>query len=83
MTDPYESDRGHAIAAKVAQRHGLSLREILAGGRDRRTAWPRQDAMRAIREETTLSLPQIGRIFGRHHTTVMHGIQASERRAKG
>lgn len=41
----------------------------------------RQDCMRMIRDHTSLSLPQIGRIFNRDHTTVLHGIRASEKRA--
>jgi chromosomal replication initiator protein len=48
--------------------------EILTGrDRTKETAWARQVAMYLIREETESSLPTIGEILGRDHTTVMYG----------
>jgi chromosomal replication initiator protein len=71
---------GHTIAMQVATRAGLTFRDLIGVERRREVSWVRQDAYRAIREQTSLSLPQIARIFGRDHSTVLHGIRASKRR---
>jgi chromosomal replication initiator protein len=48
--------------------------------RDRGVARPRQVAMYLARELTPMSLPCIGRLFGkRDHTTVIHAIKTVER----
>lgn len=48
----------------------------------KRRAWfvahPRFAAFKLARDLTPLSLPVIGRLFGRDHTTVMHGIKRAE-----
>src|SRR5579862_6781889 len=41
----------------------------------RKIARPRQIAMALARELTDASLPQIGRHFGRDHTTVLHATR--------
>ena len=47
---------------------------ILGRDRSREVALPRQIAMYLLREETDISLPQIGEVLGgRDHTTVMYG----------
>jgi chromosomal replication initiator protein len=68
------------ILARECARRGLSVSEITGPKRHREIAHPRQDIMRIIRDETDASLPQIGRLFNRDHTTVLHGIAASKRR---
>jgi chromosomal replication initiation ATPase DnaA len=37
--------------------------------------------MAMLRRKTGANVSTIGRIFGRDHTTVIHGIRASEQRA--
>ena len=41
---------------------------------------PRQYAMLLARELTPLSLPTLGRIFRRDHTTIIHGIRSARKR---
>ena len=44
---------------------------------------PRQVAMYLCREETDLSLPKIGKIFGnRHYSTVIHAVEKIEEQLK-
>lgn len=69
------------IIADVAFEHGLTVRDILGSGRQRKLVVARHAAMYRAACETLCSLPQLGRFFGdRDHTTVLHGIQAHCRR---
>lgn len=69
--------RWRLIVAEVAAEYGLTPADILSPDIKRKTAWPRHKAMFRIRNETPLSLPEIGRrLGGRHHATIIHGIRA-------
>lgn len=68
------------IARRTAERHGVSLDDMMGLSRRPRIAQARQEAMHEIRQATTFSLPQIGRFFNRDHTTVIHGVRAHEQR---
>ena len=58
----------------VSDAFGISVDQILARDRSRQIALPRQYAMYLLREETPISLSQIGEVLGgRDHTTVMYG----------
>ncbi|MGI8968495.1 MAG: chromosomal replication initiator protein DnaA [Chloroflexota bacterium] len=58
----------------VAQYYSVSLQDMKGKGRDKTIVTPRQVAMYLVREETTVSLEQIGQLLGgRDHTTIMHG----------
>lgn len=70
------------IAARVAARHGLTLDDLAGRRRDARHVSARQEAMFVLRQATRLSLPAIGAIFGRHHTTVLAGLRRVEVRLK-
>ncbi len=54
---------------------GVSLAELTGRNRSAKIALPRQIVMYVMREELGASLPQIGQILGRDHTTVIHGIE--------
>jgi len=63
------------IVQEVAGYYNLTP-EILRGRRrNKKIALSRQIAMYLAREETQASLPQIGEIFGRDHTTVLYGYE--------
>lgn len=69
------------IIARVAERNGLSIDELLLKRQHRSVSRPRQEAMWALRQAGRWSLPQIGRALGGFdHTTVLHGVRAHERR---
>ena len=53
---------------------GFRYLQLEGAGRDRRTAAARQLAMYLLREDTSLSLADIGTLLGgRDHSTVLHG----------
>lgn len=58
-----------------------TLEEILGRGRDFELCHHRQQLMHTVRTQTRLSLTQIGRLFDRDHTTVIHALRQVERRA--
>ena len=60
----------------VAETFDISVEQLKGRNRSRQIALPRQVAMYLLREEISLSLPQIGAVLGgRDHTTVMHGCE--------
>lgn len=60
---------------EVAERYKLTTQEILCKGRTRRIVYPRNEAIYEIAIATKLSFPQIGKIFNKDHTTIIHGIR--------
>jgi len=64
------------IMRTVADYYRLSVDELVARGRAKAVAFPRQIAMYLARELTDQSLPKIGTAFGgRDHTTVLHACE--------
>lgn len=62
------------VVRKVAESFGVAVDRILSRERSREVALPRQIAMYLLREESNISLPQIGEALGgRDHTTIMYG----------
>jgi hypothetical protein len=68
------------ICKRVCERHGVTLDDLFSERKWQPLAQARQEAMRLIRDVTDLSYPQIGRIFDRDHTTVMHACRVEEAR---
>lgn len=69
------------MAVEFARQRNIPLSDFFGKTRTRPVAWPRQDCMAMLRRKTGANVSTIGRIFGRDHTTVIHGIRASEQRA--
>lgn len=68
------------IQKKVASYFNINIREMSSSKRSKNIAYPRQVAMYATKELTTMSLPEIGRNFGgRDHTTVLHAVRKIKR----
>jgi len=64
------------IQKKIASYFNINIREMSSSKRTKNIAYPRQVAMYATKELTTMSLPEIGRNFGgRDHTTVLHAVR--------
>lgn len=69
------------IVGRVAAAHGYSLTDILSPRRDTKLVFARQDAMLALQEaRPLLSLPTLGRLFHRDHSTVLHGLRRARKR---
>jgi hypothetical protein len=70
------------IIAETAEKHRITVADLVGRCQQRWAAWPRQEAMfRMFVECRHLSLPQIGRALGdRDHTTVIHGIERHAKR---
>ena len=72
------------VQAEVARQFGLHVNDLRGNRRTQDVAYARHIAMYLARDLTEASLPQIGARFGgRHHSTVIHGVDKIERRLKG
>jgi chromosomal replication initiation ATPase DnaA len=66
-----------AIIPLVAEKHGLTVNDILSVCRTRCVVHPRHEVCYEAARLTPLSLTAIGKALGgRDHTTVFHGIRA-------
>ena len=74
MTDTYRPTVPMVIHA-TATHYGHTTDDLLGRSRAQHLARPRQVAMFVARRVTGLSLPEIGRHFDRHHSTILHGIE--------
>ncbi len=71
------------VQAEVARQFGLHVNDLRGNRRTQDVAYARQIAMYLARDLTEASLPQIGARFGgRHHTTVIYGIDKIDRQLK-
>jgi len=62
------------IQAKASAFFGLRLADMRAKDRTHAVAFPRQIAMYLARQLTHASLAEVGRAFGKDHTTVLHAV---------
>jgi chromosomal replication initiator protein len=71
--EPVDHNR---IIRACASHFGVALKDITNGGRTKQLALARQVAMYLLRGTLSLSLKEIGGLFGnKDHTTVMHAIR--------
>ena len=72
-----------AIVKQVADEHGFTVDQLCGPSPRHDLARARFDAWHRIRTEvrfrgTQPSLPQIGKWFGRDHTSILHGLRRYE-----
>jgi chromosomal replication initiator protein len=60
----------------VAQHYGIRVADLKGRSNRRSIALPRQVAMYLIRDILDLSFPEIGKIFSKHHSTVMYAVDS-------
>ncbi len=83
---PLLPDERHVTAADiirfVAHHYGVKVADLKGRDNRRSVAFPRQVAIYLIREILGLSYPEIGKLFAKHHSTVMYSVEtiAEERR---
>ena len=69
------------LARQFARDHGIPVRDFFGNSRAWEISHPRQDFWASLHLEVGIGYAAIGRMFKRDHTTVMHGVEASLRRA--
>jgi chromosomal replication initiator protein len=75
LRDEEPVDHNRIIKA-CAEHFGVTVNDITNGGRTKQLALARQVAMYVLRATLSLSLKEIGGLFGnKDHTTVMHAIK--------
>lgn len=57
----------------IVQEHGYSWEELVSISRKKYLHPARREIWIALREEGNLSFPQIGKLFNRDHSTIVHG----------
>jgi chromosomal replication initiator protein len=67
------------ILEETAKFYDLDPATITGSSRKSDIVLARQVSMYIIRNLTTLSLPEVGKIYGQHHTTVMHSVDKIEK----
>jgi len=67
-------ERNLADIGLVALRHGFTRQDILSTCKTKKLVLARQDCIAMFRSRG-LSTPQIGRIMGRDHSTIIHALQ--------
>lgn len=75
LTDDGVQERIKAILRATATAFEVGVGEMMDPSRTRRLAYPRFAAMVLMRKLTRLSLPSIGRVLHRDHTTCLAGIR--------
>ncbi|HPC84630.1 MAG TPA: chromosomal replication initiator protein DnaA [Thermoanaerobaculaceae bacterium] len=60
----------------VAHHYGVKVADLKGRDNRRSIAFPRQVAIYLIREILNLSYPEIGKIFSKHHSTVIYSVEA-------
>jgi chromosomal replication initiation ATPase DnaA len=73
-----------ALVEEVAARRGVLVEHLCGSSRTPSASRARQEAWWCMRHhpERYYSLIDIARLFGRHHTTVMAGLEAHARRLR-
>lgn len=78
MMTPHERRMAHV--RDVCEQHGVSVKEVLGKSKLPKIVEVRQILFWDFREDG-MSFPEIGRFFGRDHTTVISGMKQAMKRA--
>lgn len=70
-----------AVIDEIARLHGFTLSDLLGPSRQRAVCAARFAAIAEVRRAFGDSYQKIGRLFGRHHTTVLNAVRAASRRS--
>lgn len=66
------------IIKNTSSAYGIPVDDVLGDRRQKNTVLPRHLIMYKLRKELNLSLPRIGKIFGKDHTTIIHAYNKIE-----
>lgn len=76
------SPRTEWLLREASQLSKISVARIVGPERGADIVWVRDAAIWVVREHFGLSLPQIGKLFHRDHTTILEACRRAERRRK-
>lgn len=62
------------LIMQIAEKHDVTIDQILSHRRDRKYVTPRIEIAKALRKQG-LSLPAIGKIMNRDHTSIIHYLR--------
>ena len=80
MRETQRQGNPETICRMVAEKYGITVDELVSGGRARRFSRPRHVAIYLTKRLTPLSQPDIGRAFGgRDHTSVLYAVRRVEK----
>lgn len=68
------------VIKDVADKHNITVEQIMSRDKKRKFAWPRHEAFDRLYSETRTSLPVIADKFGIDHTSALYGIWAHRKR---
>ena len=68
------------IFAAVFKKYGIPREDIVSQKRNKEIAFARHVANYLIKDITEMSLPNIGQVFNRHHTTVISSVETINRK---
>ncbi|MCD8126734.1 MAG: chromosomal replication initiator protein DnaA [Clostridiales bacterium] len=66
------------IVEMTAKYYDIDYKQLMGSSRKANVVLARQVSMYIMRTMTGQSLPEIGKYFGQHHTTVMHSVEKIE-----
>jgi hypothetical protein len=66
------------IQMEVAAKHGISRDSMMRSSNVAPIVAARNEAMFRCRTELAMTFPAIARIFGKHHTSVIHGVRSHQ-----
>jgi chromosomal replication initiation ATPase DnaA len=69
-------DEGEAMIRKMSDRIGIPYEKIISKTRWRSIVTARQCVIFVLRRNTNLTLKEIGVLFNRDHTTVIHSVSS-------
>jgi chromosomal replication initiator protein len=70
------------VFSAVYRKYNIKKEDIIGSRRTKEVAAARHIAIYLVRTITEMSLPNIGKIFNRDHSTVMSSIEAAEKRLR-
>ncbi len=79
LTPPQASLPPEKVISLVAHHFSIDEKRLVGRGRSKEIALARQIVMYVLRNDCGLSLPQIGDLLHRDHTTVMYGVEKVEK----
>ena len=79
LTPPQATLAPEQVIELVARHFNVDASRLAGRGRSKGIAQARQVVMYLLRNDCGLSLPQIGELLGRDHTTVIYGVEKVEK----